>query len=51
VRHGLSADDAAYLVLAERLAMPVATLDAKLAAPCHTAGVALLLESRLPPEP
>ena len=38
-RHGLSAYDAAYLELAMRLAIPLATLDAKLQAAARTAGV------------
>lgn len=42
-RHALSAYNAAYLGLAERLAAPVATLDSQLAAACRTAGVALLI--------
>lgn len=42
-RHGLSAYVAAYLVLAERLAAPLATLDSKLVAASRTAGVPLLL--------
>lgn len=44
-RHNLSAYDAAYLVLAERLAAPLATLDGKLAAACRNAGVPLLIDS------
>ncbi len=42
-RHNLSAYDSAYLVLAEKLAAPVATLDARLDAACRTAGVQLLI--------
>ena len=38
-RHGLSAYDAAYLELAMRLAIPLATLDARLQAAARTAGV------------
>jgi predicted nucleic acid-binding protein len=43
-RHGLSAYDAAYLALAERLGLPVATLHDKLAVACRSAGVPLLIE-------
>lgn len=42
-RHSLSAYDATYLVLAERMAAPLATLDAKLQAACRSAGVLLLV--------
>jgi len=42
-RHGLSAYDAAYLVLAERLAAPLATLDHKLITASRNAGVPLLI--------
>jgi predicted nucleic acid-binding protein len=42
-RHGLSAYDAAYLALAERLAVPLATLDERLATAGRSAGVALLV--------
>jgi predicted nucleic acid-binding protein len=42
-RHDLSAYDAAYLVLAERLAAPLATLDDKLATASRHAGVDLLI--------
>jgi len=41
-QHSLSAYDAAYLVLAERLGAPLATLDKSLATAAQTAGVALL---------
>lgn len=43
-RHGLSSYDSAYLVLAERLALPLATLDDKLTAACNAAGVEVLPE-------
>ncbi len=43
-RHNLSAYDAAYLVLAERLAAPLATLDDQLIAACRGAGVRLLID-------
>jgi predicted nucleic acid-binding protein len=42
-RHDLSAYDAAYLVLAERLAAPLATLDDKLAIAGRHAGLELLI--------
>ncbi|HEB77057.1 MAG TPA: PIN domain-containing protein [Methylothermaceae bacterium] len=38
-RYGLSAYDAVYLELALRLKAPLATLDRKLAAVCHEAGI------------
>lgn len=41
-QHGLSAYDAGYLLLAERLGAPLATLDADLARACRSAGVTLL---------
>jgi predicted nucleic acid-binding protein len=40
--HRLSAYDAAYLALAQERALPLATLDRKLAAAAHREGVALL---------
>lgn len=42
-QHGLSAYDAAYLVLAERLAAPLATLDDRLRTACLNAGVQLAI--------
>ena len=42
-RHGLSAYDAAYLILAERLAVPLATLDDRLRTACSNAGVPLAI--------
>jgi predicted nucleic acid-binding protein len=41
--HGLTAYDAAYLALAERLGAPLATLDQRLARASHNAGVHLLI--------
>ncbi|HEY4332058.1 MAG TPA: type II toxin-antitoxin system VapC family toxin [Ilumatobacteraceae bacterium] len=43
-RHGLSAYDATYLALAQRLDLPLATLDDKLLAACRAAGVRLAME-------
>jgi predicted nucleic acid-binding protein len=43
-RHGLTAYDAAYLVLAEREGLPLATFDTKLRAAAGTVGVAILPE-------
>jgi predicted nucleic acid-binding protein len=42
-QHGLSAYDAAYLVLAERLGAALATLDDRLVQACRAAGVQLAL--------
>lgn len=42
-RHRLSAYDAAYLILAERQGIPLATLDGNLATACRNAGVDLLI--------
>ena len=42
-RHVLTSYDACYLVLAERLGAPLATLDARLAQAATDAGVALLI--------
>jgi predicted nucleic acid-binding protein len=42
-RHKLSAYDASYLVLAERLGAPLATLDRRLAKAAERAGVELLV--------
>ena len=41
-RHGISAYDATYLPVAERLGAPLATLDAHLARAATSAGVALV---------
>jgi predicted nucleic acid-binding protein len=41
-KHGLTTYDAAYLELAVRLKLPLATLDEKLAAACKKAGVPVL---------
>lgn len=46
-RHNLSAYDAAYLVLAERVAAPLATLDRRLAHAATRAGVKLLVAADL----
>lgn len=43
-QHRLSACDASYLIVAERLALPMATLDQRLAAACRTAGVPLVID-------
>lgn len=42
-RHGLSAYDATYLLLAVDLGLPLATLDARLAGAAERAGVSLVL--------
>src|SRR5262245_21034269 len=42
-RHALSSCDASYLVLAERLGVPLATVDQRLADAASNAGVALLI--------
>jgi predicted nucleic acid-binding protein len=44
-RHSLSSYDASYLVLAERLGAPLATLDQRLAEAARQAGVRLLIGS------
>ena len=41
--HRLSSYDAAYLTLAERLGVPLATLDDRLATACESAGVPLVI--------
>ena len=41
-QHGLTVYDAAYLELAMRLSLPLATLDAALAAAAHAAGVGVI---------
>lgn len=43
-RHTLSSYDASYLVLAERLGAPLATLDKPLTKAAHKAGVELLIK-------
>lgn len=40
--HGLTSYDAAYLELAQRRGLPLATLDTRLRAACDAAGVAVL---------
>ena len=42
-QHGLSAYDAAYLLLAERFGCPLATLDSRLTDACRAVGVPLAL--------
>jgi len=42
LEHGLTAYDAAYLDLAMRRGLPLATADARLRAACRTAGVTLV---------
>ncbi|GAA3921490.1 type II toxin-antitoxin system VapC family toxin [Microbacterium invictum] len=42
LRHGLSVYDAAYLLLAERLGLPLATLDRRLADAAAAAGIEVL---------
>ena len=41
-KHGLTVYDSAYLELAQRRHLPLATLDARLAAACKVAGVTVL---------
>jgi predicted nucleic acid-binding protein len=41
-RHGLSVYDAAYLELAQRRRLPLATFDARLRAACEAAGIAII---------
>ena len=48
--HGLTAYDAAYLELAIRRGLPIATLDAKLKAAAETVGIGLYSPDPAPPE-
>ncbi len=41
-RHGISAYDAAYMELALRMHLPLATLDRRLAAACRSAGIGVV---------